>query len=99
MCLAWAAFAVEDVQGAAMLDAGASRAVGGRTMVQYVIGSLPHHQTPMWMESAEPAENFTFAGGEQAQSGEKGVASASGSRLRTVLSVYAKPFRSCLAST
>ena len=94
VCLAWAAFAVEDVQGAAMLDAGASRAVGGRTMVQYVIGSLPHHQTPMWMESAEPAENFTFAGGEQAQSGKKVWHPLQGADSEQ-FSVYAKPFRSC----
>ena len=33
----WATFAVEDVQGFALLDTGASRTVGGYTMVQYVI--------------------------------------------------------------
>ena len=33
----WAAFAVEDVKGYALLDTGASRSVGGYMMVQYVI--------------------------------------------------------------
>ena len=40
-------------------------------MVQHVIDSLLHQQTPTWMESAEAAVNFTFAGGEQAQSGTR----------------------------
>ena len=36
----WAAFAVDDMQGFALLDTGASRTVGGYTMVQHVIDSL-----------------------------------------------------------
>ena len=67
----WAAFAVEDVQGFALLDTGAPRLVGGFTMVQHVIDSLLLQQTPTWMESVRPAVNFIFAGGEQAQSGTK----------------------------
>ena len=31
----WAAFAVEDIKGCALLDTGASRPVGGYMMVQY----------------------------------------------------------------
>ena len=62
---------MENVQGFALLDTGASRTVGGHTMVQHVIDSLRLQQTPTWMESAEPAVNFTFAGGEQAHSGTK----------------------------
>ena len=38
-------------------------------MVQHVIDSLLHQQPPTWVESAESAVNFTFPGGEQAQSG------------------------------
>ena len=36
----WAAFAVEDVKGYALLDTGASRSVGGYMMVQHVIDCL-----------------------------------------------------------
>ena len=36
----WAAFAVEDVKGYALLDTGASRSVEGYMMVQYVIDCL-----------------------------------------------------------
>ena len=67
----WAAFAVEKVQGFALLDTGAWRTVGGYTMVQHVIDSLLLQQTPTWMECAEHAVHFAFAGGEQAQSGTK----------------------------
>ena len=64
----WAAFAVEDVKGYALLDTGASRSVGGYMMVQYVIDCLSHNTAPPWLESADPAVSFTFAGGEEAHS-------------------------------
>ena len=60
----WAAFDVEDVQGLALLDTGASRTVGGYTMFQHVIGSLLLQPTLTWMDLAETAVKFTFAGGE-----------------------------------
>ena len=44
----WAAFAVEDVKGYALLDTGASRSIGGYMMVQYVIGlPFPQHSATM----------------------------------------------------
>ena len=58
--------AVEDVQGDALLDTGASRSVGGYMMVQYVIDYLSQNTAPPWLESADPAVSFTFAGGEKA---------------------------------
>ena len=64
----WAAFAVEDVNGYALLDTGASRSVGGYMMVQYVIDCLSRNTAPPWLESADPAVRFTFAGGEKAHS-------------------------------
>ena len=64
----WAAFAVEDVKGFALLDTGASRSVGGYMMVQYVIDCLSRNTAPPWLESADPAVSFTFAGGEKAHS-------------------------------
>ena len=64
----WAAFAVEDVKGYALLDTGASRSVGGYMMVQYVIDCLSRNTAPPWLESADPAVSFTFAGGEKAHS-------------------------------
>ena len=51
----WAAFAVEDVKGHALLDTGASRSVGGYMMVQYVIDCLSKNTAPPWLESADPA--------------------------------------------
>ena len=68
----WAAFTEEDVQGFALLHTGASRTVGGYTMIQHLIDSLV----------AEPAVNFTFATGTI---WDEGVASAAKNRLRTVL--------------
>ena len=62
----WAAFAVEDVKGYALLDTGASRSVGGYMMVQYVIDCISKNTAPPWFESADPAVSFTFAGGEKA---------------------------------
>ena len=64
----WAAFAVEDVNGYALLDTGASRSVGDYMMVQYVIDCLSQNTAPPWLESADPAVSFTFAGGEKAHS-------------------------------
>ena len=64
----WAAFAVEHVKGYALLDTGASRSVGGYMMVQNVIDCLTRNTAPPWLESANPAVSFTFAGGETAQS-------------------------------
>ena len=64
----WAAFAVEDVKGYSLLDSGASRSVGGYMMVQYVIDCLSRDTTPPWLESADPAVSFTFAGGEKSHS-------------------------------
>ena len=64
----WAAFAVEDVKGYALLDTGASRSVGGYMTVQYVIDCLSRNTPPPWLESADPAVSFTFAGGEKAHS-------------------------------
>ena len=64
----WATFAVEDVKGYALLDAGASRSVGGYMMVQYVIDCLTRNTAPPWLESADPAVSFTFAEGEKAHS-------------------------------
>ena len=64
----WAAFAVEDVKGYTLLDTGASRSVGGYMMVQYVIDCLSRNTAPPWLESADPAVSFTFAGGEKAYS-------------------------------
>ena len=61
----WAAFAVEDVKDYAWLDTGASRSVGGYMMVQYVIDCLSKNTVPPWLESADPAVSFTFAGGEK----------------------------------
>ena len=46
----WAAFAVEDVKGYALLDTGASRSVGGYMMVQYVIDCLSRNTPPPWLE-------------------------------------------------
>ena len=37
-------------------------------MVQYVIDCLSRNTAPPWLESADPAESFTFAGGEKAHS-------------------------------
>ena len=64
----WAAFGVEDVKGYALLDTGASRSVGGYMMVQYVTDCLSCNTAPPWLESADPAVSFTFAGGEKAHS-------------------------------
>ena len=64
----WTAFAVEDVKDYALLDTGASRSVGGYMMVQYVIDCLSRNTAPPWLESADPAVSFTFAGGEKAHS-------------------------------
>ena len=61
----WAAFAVEDVKGHALLDNGASRTVGGYMMVQNVIDCLSQNTAPPCLESADPAVSFTFAGGEK----------------------------------
>ena len=61
----WAAFAVENVKGYALLDTGASRSVEGYVMVQYVIDCLSWNTAPPWLESADPAVSFTFAGGEK----------------------------------
>ena len=61
----WAAFAVEDVKGYALLDTGASRSVGGYMMVQYVVDCLSRNTAPPWLESADPAVSFTFAGEER----------------------------------
>ena len=60
----------------------ASGNVGGYTMVQHVIDTLLHQQTPTCMVSAK---NFTLAGGEQAQSGTKVWLPLPKSRHRTVL--------------
>ena len=46
----WAAFAVEDVKGHALLDTGASRSFGGHMMVQYVIDCLSRNTPPPWLE-------------------------------------------------
>ena len=51
-----------------MVDTGASRSVGGYAMVQYVIDCLFRNTAPPWLESADPAVSFTFAGGEKAHS-------------------------------
>ena len=67
----WDAFTGSDVQGFALLDTGASRTVGGYTMVQHVIDSMVLQQTLTWMESDELAVNFTFVESEQAQSATK----------------------------
>ena len=64
----WAAFAVEDVKGYALLDTGASSSVGGYMMVQYVIDCFPRDTAPPRLESADPAVSFTFAEGEKAHS-------------------------------
>ena len=37
-------------------------------MVQYVIDCLSKNTAPPWLESADPAVSFTFAGGEKAHS-------------------------------
>ena len=37
-------------------------------MVQHVIDCLSRNTAPPWLESAEPAVSFTFAGGEKAHS-------------------------------
>ena len=37
-------------------------------MVQYVIDCLSRNTAPPWLESADPAVSFTFAGGEKAYS-------------------------------
>ena len=37
-------------------------------MVQYVIDCLSRSTAPPWLESADPAVSFTFAGGEKAHS-------------------------------
>ena len=59
---------MEDVKGYALLDTGASRSVEGYMMVQYVIDCLSRNTAPPWLESADPAVSFTFAGGEKADS-------------------------------
>ena len=52
----------------ALLDTGASRSVGDYMMVQYMIDCLSQNTAPPWLESANPAASFTFAGGEKAHS-------------------------------
>ena len=37
-------------------------------MVQYVIDCLSRNTAPPWLESADPAVSFTFAGGQKAHS-------------------------------
>ena len=37
-------------------------------MVQYVIDCFSQNTAPPWLESADPAVSFTFAGGEKAHS-------------------------------
>ena len=64
----WAALEVEDVKGYALLDTGASRSVGGHMMVHFVIDCLSENTAPPWLESADPAVSFTFAGGQEAHS-------------------------------
>ena len=56
----WAAFAVEDVKGYALLDTKASRSVGGYMMVQCVIDCLSRKTAPPWLESADQAVRFTL---------------------------------------
>ena len=73
----WAAFAVKNVKGYALLDTGASRSVGGYMMVQYVIDCLSRNTAPPWLESADPAASFTFAGGEKAHSETPDLVAAS----------------------
>ena len=58
----WAVFAVEDVKGYALLDTGASRSVGGNMMVQCVVDCPSRKTEPPWLESADPAVNFTSGG-------------------------------------
>ena len=64
MVAEWAAFAVEDVKGFALLDTDDSRTVGGHMIVQHVIDSVLHLKTETWVESAEPAMCFACAGRE-----------------------------------
>ena len=59
---------MDDVKGYALLDTGASRSVGGDAMVQYVIDCFSRNTAPPWLESADPAVSFTFAGREKAHS-------------------------------
>ena len=55
----WAAFAVEDVKGYALLDTGASTAVGGYMMVLFVIDCCSCNTAPPWLESADlPVSSF-----------------------------------------
>ena len=56
---------MENVKGYVLLDTGASRSVEGYVMVQYVIDCLSWNTAPPWLESADPAVSFTFAGGEK----------------------------------
>ena len=58
----WKAFAVEGVQEFALMYTDASRTVGGNMMVQHVIDSMLHQQTPTWVESADPAVNVYLCG-------------------------------------
>ena len=82
----WAAFAVEDVKGYALLDTGASRLVGGYMMVQYVIDCLSENAESPWLESADPAVSFTFAGGEKAHSETPDLAASSRDEAGTLCS-------------
>ena len=66
-----AACAVEDVQGFALENTGASRTLGGCMMVQDAIDTLLRQKIPTWVDSAEPAVQVAFERGELAQSGAK----------------------------
>ena len=85
----WAAFAVKNVKGYALLDTGASRSVGGYMMVQYVIDCLSRNTAPPWLESADPAVSFTFAGGEKAHSETPDLVAAS--RWHELFAVHIVP--------
>ena len=45
-------------------------------MVQYVIDCLSKNTAPPWLESADPAVSFTFAGGEKAHADPSLVAAS-----------------------
>ena len=69
----WAAFAVEEVKGYALLDTVASRSVGGYMMVQYVIDCLSRNTAPPWLESADPAVSYTLPTEEHRGVGQEGA--------------------------
>ena len=70
----WAAFAVEDVKGYALLDTGASRSVGGYMMVQYVIDCFSRNTV---VGVSGSCSEFHFCWRREGSSGDSDLVAAS----------------------